>query len=49
MDSNYRCWDDITYGKGTFIAIASNKAKYALIKLNPCVNGVPFLIADKSN
>lgn len=49
MDSNYRCWDDITYGKGTFIAIASNKPKYALIKLKPCVNGVPFLIADKSN
>lgn len=36
-------------GKGTFVTIASNRSKYALIRLNPCVNGLPFLIADKSN
>ena len=36
-------------GKGTFVAIASNQPKYAIIKLNPCVNGVSFLLPDKSN
>lgn len=42
-------WDDLAYGQGMWIAIASNSNKCARIRLNPCVNGLPFLIADKSN
>ena len=40
---------NVKTGKGAFAAIASNQPEYDIIKLNPCVNGVPFLLADKSN
>lgn len=40
---------NVETGKETFAAIASHQPKYAIIKLNPCVNGVPFLLPDKSN
>ena len=42
-------WDDVAYGKGTFVTITSNISKYVLIKLNHYVNGIQFLISDKFN